>query len=61
MALLNRSTVLMANLLEKPEDFYGQIKRYTASVAASITFGQRGATPDDFWARVGCSIKRQHP
>ncbi|CZR64457.1 uncharacterized protein PAC_14355 [Phialocephala subalpina] len=45
------STVLMANLLEKPGDFYCQIKWYTASVAASIMFGQRGATPDDFWAR----------
>ncbi|TVY56444.1 Cytochrome P450 monooxygenase patI [Lachnellula cervina] len=45
------STVLMANLLETPEDFYDQIKRYTASVAASITYGQRGATPDNFWAK----------
>jgi hypothetical protein len=48
----DRATVLMSNLLKTPEDFYNQIKRYTASVVASITYGQRGPTPDSFWARV---------
>lgn len=41
----------MTNLLDQPESFYDQIKRYTASVVSSITYGQRGATPDNFWAR----------
>lgn len=41
----------MTNLLDMPLDFYDQIKRYTASVVTSITYGQRGATPKTFWAR----------
>ncbi|KAL4810336.1 cytochrome P450 [Aspergillus unguis] len=44
------ATVLMTNLLSQPEDFYNQIKRYTASVASSLTYGFRGATYDSFWA-----------
>lgn len=42
----------MNNLLTIPEDFYRQIRRYTASVVSSITYGYRGATPDSFWAQV---------
>ncbi|KAK5189962.1 hypothetical protein LTR47_005961 [Exophiala xenobiotica] len=46
-----RATVLMNNLLTNPDDFYRQIRRYTASVVSSITYGYRGATPDSFWAQ----------
>lgn len=42
----------MKNLLTDPDDFFSQIRRYTASVVTSITYGFRGATPDSFWARV---------
>jgi len=48
----------MNNLLDNPDDFYEQIKRYTASVATSITYGYRGPTTSSFWARVGTSISR---
>lgn len=42
----------MNNLLKDPDDFYRQIRRYTASVVSAITYGYRGETPDSFWAQV---------
>lgn len=43
------ATVLMSNLLERPEDFFAEIRRYTASVATSITYGFRAPTFESFW------------
>ncbi|OIW32566.1 cytochrome P450 [Coniochaeta ligniaria NRRL 30616] len=43
------ATVLMTNLLQKPENFYNEIRRYTASVVTSITFGYRAPTFESFW------------
>ncbi|TPX17909.1 uncharacterized protein E0L32_003010 [Thyridium curvatum] len=45
-------TVLMTNLLHHPETFYQEIRRYTASVVTSITFGYRAPTYDSFWGRT---------
>ncbi|PVH69785.1 cytochrome P450 [Cadophora sp. DSE1049] len=44
------ATVLMNNLLDSPEGFYDHIRRYTASVASSLTYGYRAATFQSFWA-----------
>jgi hypothetical protein len=54
-ALINavfRATVLMNNLLDHPENFYNEIRRYTASVASVLVFGHRGPTFESFWAHV---------
>ncbi|KAH7072514.1 putative cytochrome P450 oxidoreductase [Paraphoma chrysanthemicola] len=45
------ATVLMNNLLERPEDFYEEIRRYTASVITSLTFGYRAKDLKSFWAK----------
>ncbi|KAI8938085.1 hypothetical protein NX059_005756 [Plenodomus lindquistii] len=45
------ATVLLNNLLERPEDFYYEIRRYTASVITSLTFGYRAKDIDSFWAK----------
>ncbi|KAK5331677.1 hypothetical protein LTR93_000682 [Exophiala xenobiotica] len=42
--------ILMNDLLTKPEGFFNHIRRYTASVAATLVYGQRGSTFDSFWA-----------
>ncbi|KAI1617874.1 putative cytochrome P450 oxidoreductase [Exophiala viscosa] len=42
--------VLMNDLLVNPEGFFNHIRRYTASVAATLVYGQRGSTFDSFWA-----------
>ena len=42
----------MNNLLDSPEGFYDHIRRYTASVASSLTYGYRAATIASFWAYV---------
>lgn len=47
---LNRATVLMNDLLDNPEGFYNHVRRYTASVASILTYGQRGPTFESFWA-----------
>ncbi|GME29194.1 putative cytochrome P450 oxidoreductase [Neofusicoccum parvum] len=47
------ATVLMNDLLESPEGFFNHIRRYTASVITSLTYGQRAPTFDSFWAYVG--------
>lgn len=47
----------MTQLLKSPEGFFNHIKRYTASVATSITYGVRGATYDSFWANVSLSTQ----
>ncbi|TVY53947.1 Cytochrome P450 monooxygenase patI [Lachnellula cervina] len=44
------ATVLLNDLLRTPENFFDCIRRYTASVAATLVFGQRGATFESFWA-----------
>ncbi|KAF2501617.1 cytochrome P450 [Lophium mytilinum] len=43
------ATVLMTNLLDRPEDFFQEIQRYTASVVSSINYGFRAKTHDSFW------------
>ena len=40
----------MNDLLESPEGFYDHVRRYTASVASSLTYGYRAATFGSFWA-----------
>ncbi|KEF57227.1 uncharacterized protein A1O9_07417 [Exophiala aquamarina CBS 119918] len=47
--------VLMNDLLTNPEGFFNHIRRYTASVAATLVFGQRGSTFNSFWAHVSNS------
>lgn len=42
----------MNDLLNHPEGFFDNIRRYTASVATTLVYGQRGATFDSFWAHV---------
>lgn len=42
----------MNDLLQSPEGFFDHIRRYTASVATTLVYGQRGATFDSFWAHV---------
>ncbi|EXJ84074.1 hypothetical protein A1O3_04741 [Capronia epimyces CBS 606.96] len=44
--------VLMNDLLRDPDNFFNHIRRYTASVAATLVYGQRGATFDSFWGHV---------
>jgi cytochrome P450 len=44
------ATMLMADMLNDPKDFYNHIRRYTASVASILVFGSRGPTFDSFWA-----------
>ncbi|KAJ2894350.1 putative cytochrome P450 oxidoreductase [Zalerion maritima] len=44
------ATVLMKNLLQSPEGFYQDVRRYTASVATSITYGFRAKSYGSFWA-----------
>lgn len=45
------ATVLMTNLLDHPENFFEDVKRYTASVVTSITYGFRAPTYNSFWGR----------
>jgi hypothetical protein len=42
----------MNDLLDSPEGFYDHIRRYTASVATSLTYGYRAATFQSFWGHV---------
>ncbi|EXJ79931.1 hypothetical protein A1O3_08216 [Capronia epimyces CBS 606.96] len=49
------ATVLMNDLLAKPDDFIKHVRRYTASVANCIIYGQRAATYESFWGHVSCS------
>ncbi|RSL81185.1 hypothetical protein CEP51_006017 [Fusarium floridanum] len=42
------ATVLMSNLCNNPDNFYSEIRRYTASVVTSITYGCRAPTSDSF-------------
>jgi hypothetical protein len=46
----------MNNLLDNPDNFYHEVRRYTASVAAVLVFGHRGPTSDSFWARVSQTL-----
>ncbi|KAK1674584.1 putative cytochrome P450 oxidoreductase [Colletotrichum godetiae] len=43
------ATVLMTRLLDKPEGFFNEIRRYTASVVTSITYGFRAPDMNSFW------------
>ncbi|KAJ3458007.1 hypothetical protein MRS44_012116 [Fusarium solani] len=45
------ATVLMSNLCNNPDNFYSEIRRYTASVVTSITYGCRAPTSDSFWCQ----------
>ena len=42
----------MNDLLDNPRGFYDHVKRYNASVASILTYGQRGPTFDSFWAHA---------
>lgn len=55
---MSRATVLLNDLLRTPEDFFDCVRRYTASVAATLVFGQRGATFKSFWAHVSSILIR---
>ncbi|EXJ83042.1 hypothetical protein A1O3_06859 [Capronia epimyces CBS 606.96] len=46
------ATVLMENLLDDPEDFVKLVRRYTASAASCIVFGQRADKYEDFWGHT---------
>lgn len=48
----SEATVLMTNLLQNPDNFYQDVRRYTASVVTSITYGFRAASFDSFWGHV---------
>ncbi|KAL6360789.1 hypothetical protein LRP88_06497 [Fusarium phalaenopsidis] len=45
------ATVLMSNLCNNPDNFYSEVRRYTASVVTSITYGCRAPTSDSFWCQ----------
>ncbi|KAH9235592.1 hypothetical protein K456DRAFT_1833555 [Colletotrichum gloeosporioides 23] len=51
------ATVLMTNLLDSPDGFYNHIRRYTASVVTSITYGFRAATFESFWGHWTASME----
>jgi hypothetical protein len=42
----------MNNFLDKPEDFYHEVRRYTASVITSLVFGWRAPSYDSYWSKV---------
>lgn len=42
----------MTNLLTDPDNFYNDVRRYTASVVTSITYGFRAPTFESFWGSV---------
>jgi hypothetical protein len=54
--LATRATVLLNDLLRTPDEFFDCVRRYTASVAAILVFGQRGATFKSFWAHVRSNL-----
>ncbi|RSL94626.1 hypothetical protein CEP52_012536 [Fusarium oligoseptatum] len=43
------ATVLMSSLCNNPDNFYREIRRYTASVITSITYRCRAQTSDSSW------------
>ena len=43
---------MILDLLEKPDDFIGLIKRTSASISSIILYGFRATSPDSFWATV---------
>ncbi|KAM5354649.1 hypothetical protein ACJ41O_001296 [Fusarium nematophilum] len=45
------ATVLMSNLCKDPANFYQDIRRYTASVVTSITYGYRAPDFESFWGQ----------
>ncbi|KAL1900977.1 hypothetical protein Sste5346_002040 [Sporothrix stenoceras] len=42
-------TVLLRDLLDRPEAFYNHVRRTTCSVACAMVFGQRGASYESFF------------
>ncbi|OAG35989.1 hypothetical protein AYO21_09849 [Fonsecaea monophora] len=42
-------TVLLNDLIQKPEDFYNHMKRLTSSIACILVFGHRALSYEDFW------------
>lgn len=56
----------MESLLEDPQNFIKLVRRYTASTASSIIFGQRAPTYESFWghvsfrAAISSSYRRAH-
>lgn len=52
-----RATLLMNNLLDSPDAFFDHIRRFTASVASTLVYGQRASTIDSFWAHVSVIIQ----
>ncbi|EXF82196.1 cytochrome P450 2D18 [Colletotrichum fioriniae PJ7] len=51
------ATVLMTRLLDKPEGFFNEIRRYTASVVTSITYGFRAPDMNSFWGHWTASME----
>jgi hypothetical protein len=49
-----RVTVLLNDLLERPQDIYSHMRRLTSSIATILVFGQRATSYEDFWGHV-CS------
>ncbi|OCK74678.1 putative cytochrome P450 oxidoreductase [Lepidopterella palustris CBS 459.81] len=43
------ATVLLNGMLQAPDDMFNHVRRYTASVASILTFGQRAPTYDSWW------------
>ncbi|EXJ84068.1 hypothetical protein A1O3_04735 [Capronia epimyces CBS 606.96] len=49
-------TVLLNDLVTKPEDFYNHMKRLTSSIACILVYGQRATSYEDFWGHVRSSL-----
>jgi hypothetical protein len=39
----------MNNILKRPDEIFGLARLYTASVAATLLYGQRAESLDSFW------------
>ncbi|CAM1509768.1 Fc.00g001030.m01.CDS01 [Cosmosporella sp. VM-42] len=46
------ASVLLNDLLVRPEGFFNHVRRYTASSASVLAFGHRGPTFESFWGHV---------
>lgn len=46
----------MESLFEDPQNFIKLVRRYTASSASSIIYGQRAPTYESFWGHVSLGV-----
>lgn len=51
------ATAVLHNILERPDEFYQEMRRYSASLTLSFAFGKRAPTFDQA-DRSGFSLKR---